>query len=262
MEFYGATESNFALINMVGKVGAVGYNPILFGFLMKSYIIKVDLTTGDVVRDSNGHCIQVPLGENGEMISRIIKNDVIGFDGYKNKEANTKKILHNVFKKGDQYYRSGDLARMDEEGFIYFCDRAGDTFRWKGENVSTTEVENTIANIVNQKEVVVFGVEIPGADGRIGMACIVGTPDSINISQLAKQLYPLLPAYAIPGFIRLVENTQITGTFKFQKTDYRKEGYDIGAISDELFVLDSAQKMYVPLTEDLYKEVLNGKVKF
>ena len=96
---------------MVGKVGAVGYKPILFGFLIKSYIIKIDLTTGDVVRDSNRCCIQVPLGENGETISRISKNKVIGaFDGHKNKEANTKKILHNVFKKGDQYYRSNRIS--------------------------------------------------------------------------------------------------------------------------------------------------------
>ena len=263
MEFYGASESGCALMNLFGKVGAMGYIPVNFSFLLKVYIIKVDPTTGDVVRDSNGYCIEVSTNEKGEMVA-VIDQNKFGrqFDGYKNKEATAKKQLHNVFKKGDLYYRTGDIVKMDEEGFIYFCDRTGDTFRWKGENVSTTEVENVIANIVHQRDVVVFGVVIPGAEGRIGMACIVGTPDSINISQLAKQLYPLLPAYAIPGFIRLVESTKITGTFRFRKNDYRKEGYNIKIVFDKLFVLDQVQKMYVPLQEDLYKEVVDGKFRF
>ena len=263
VEFYGSTEGTFAHVNLVGKVGAIGYYSFWVKPLTKIYFIRIDPTSGEIVRDKNGHCIEVSPGEKGEMVRAMSKRDPANrFDGYKDSEATAKKILKDVFKKGDSYFRTGDVARVDEDGYIYFCDRAGDTYRWKGENVSTTEVENTISSFIGQTDVVVYGVEVPKTDGRVGMAAIVGTPESIGIGGLAGKLKEALPPYAIPAFIRLVNNTRLTGTFKFQKVDYRREGFDIVSIIDKLFVLHPKEKTYVPLTKELYESIMSGTIRF
>ena len=263
VEFYGSTEGTFAHVNLVGKVGAIGYYSFWVKPLTKIYFIRIDPTSGEIVRNKNGHCIEVSPGEKGEMVRAMSKRDPANrFDGYKDSEATAKKILKDVFKKGDSYFRTGDVARVDEDGYIYFCDRAGDTYRWKGENVSTTEVENTISSFIGQTDVVVYGVEVPKTDGRIGMAAIVGTPESIGIGGLAGKLKEALPPYAIPAFIRLVNNTRLTGTFKFQKVDYRKEGFDIISIIDKLFVLHPKEKTFVPLTKELYESIMSGTIRF
>lgn len=263
-EFYGSTEGNTAFFNYIGKVGAVGFKPVLLGFLSPIYIVEVDPTTGEILRDKNGHCIEVPCGKNGALIGKILWKDFARrFDGYTNKDATKKKILKNVFKKGDEYYDTGDILRMDEEGFHYFADRAGDTFRWKGENVSTTEVENVFSSLLtDQRDVVVFGVEIPKTDGRAGMAVVLGTPEQVNVSELAQLLLSHLPAYAVPIFLRFVNEVDLTGTFKFQKIRYRKEGYNLLAISDAMYVLDISKRIYVPLTKKCYQEVCDGTMRF
>ena len=199
--------------------------------------------------------MEVLPGENGEIIRAINQKDPANrFDGYRDKVyvATSKKLLTDVFKKGDNYFRTGDVAIYDEDRYIYFCDRAGDTFRWKGENVSTTEVENTISSLIGQQDVVVYGVEISKMDGRAGMAAIVGTTESIGIAGLAGKLKKALPSNAVPVFLCLIDSSHLTSTFKFQKVDYRKEGFDMESVSDQLFVLDPAQKTYVPLTKELH----------
>ena len=207
-------------------------------------------------------CRVVCQGEKGEMIRAInTKDPGARFLGYKDKTATSKKILKDVFKKGDSFFRTGDIARVDEDGYIYFCDRAGDTFRWKGENVSTTEVENTISSLIGHADTIVYGVEIPQMDGRAGMAAVVGTGESIGITQLATQLKSVLPSYAVPIFIRLVDSSRLTGTFKFQKVEYRKEGFDTDSIKDELYFLDPDQKTYVPHTKNMQEKIANGGVK-
>ena len=260
VEFYGATEGTVAFVNMVNEVGAVGYLSSWMQGLLKIYFIKVDSTTGEVVRNANGFCTKVGAGEKGEIVRLIDKKNA--FIGYKDKTATSKKILKDVFKKGDSYFSSGDIAWYDEDGYIYFCDRAGDTFRWKGENVSTTEVENTISSLIGHTDTIVYGVEIPQMDGRAGMAAVVGTGESIGIAQLAAQLKSVLPSYAVPIFIRLVDSSRLTGTFKFQKVEYRKEGFDTDSITDELYFLDPDKKTYVPLTKDIHENIANGAVRF
>ena len=261
IEFYGSTEGTFAHVNLNGKVGAIGYYSFWVRPLFKIYFIKIDPTTGEIVRDENGFCSEVLPGEKGEMIRAINQKDPANrFDGYKDSAATSKKILRDAFKIGDSYFRTGDVAKIDEEGYIYFCDRTGDTFRWKGENVSTTEVENTISSLIGQKDVVIYGVEIPKTEGRAGMAAIVGTTESVNVTVLAKQLKGSLPSYAIPLFVRLIDSSRITGTFKFQKVEYREEGFDIEKV-DEVFVLDPTLKIYVPLTKGMHEKIVNGGVR-
>ena len=262
MEFYGSTEGTFAFLNLNHTPGAIGYYSFWVKPLLKIYFIKIDPTTGEIIRNERGFCKEVLPGEKGEMVRAIDQKDPANrFDGYKDKAATSKKILTDVFKKGDSYFRTGDVARIDEDGYIYFCDRAGDTFRWKGENVSTTEVENTISSLIGQQDVVVYGVEIPKMDGRAGMAAIVGTTESIGIAELADKLKKALPSYAVPVFLRLIDSSRLTGTFKFQKVDYRKEGFDMEVVSDQLFVLDPAQKTYVPLTKQLHENIVSGGVR-
>ena len=179
------------------------------------------------------------------------------FFGYKDSSASKKKVITDVFQKGDQYFLSGDILRMDEEGFLYFCDRSGDTFRWKGENVSTTEVENVMARFLQLKLVAVYGVEVARSGGRAGMAAIEGTADSVDLSDLAKQLLEALPKYAVPIFLRFVPAAELTGTFKLKKLKLRSEGFCM-SVPDPLYFLDSSSKDYIPLTKDLYDEINSG----
>ena len=258
-EFYGATEGNASIVNNVGKVGSCGYKSVLFPFAHPVYIVKVDPETEEIVRDANGFCIEAAVGEKGEMVSKIKNTILRRFDGYENKEATSKKILHNVFSPGDRYFRSGDMLLMDEDGFFYFADRTGDTFRWKGENVSTAEVEGQIAKVYESDiHVAVFGVDVPGSEGKAGMAVIEGSVQIVMISQLAQKFFSILPSYSVPVFIRVVDKIEMTGTHKYKKTTYRKEGFAIDIISDPLYILDFPKREYVPLTEDIYQQVLDA----
>ncbi len=260
-EFYGSTEGTQGTGNTVGKVGSCGFLSIAFSFLNPLHLIKVDPKTREYVRDSKGFCVPAGVDELGELVG-VIKRKVVQFDGYMDKEASEKKVLHNVFRQGDAYFRSGDILSMDEEGFLYFCDRTGDTFRWKGENVSTTEVEAIIANLLDLRDVVVYGVEIPGTEGKAGMAVINGNAETVNLSNLAQQLHLSLPPYAVPVFVRFVDQVDLTGTFKLQKVRFQEEGYNLGMTSDPLFLLDPTQKVYVPLTSPVYQQLVESSIRF
>ena len=149
--------------------------------------------------------------------------------------------------------------RIDEEGLVYFCDRSGDTFRWKGENVSTAEVETRIATVLKLTDVVVYGVEVPGNEGRAGMAAIVGTRDTVDLSTLPHQLSLSLPPYAVPIFVRLIESAELTGTFKLRKVKLRNGGFDRTEVTDPLYILRGSS--YVPLTEELHEQLLQGTIR-
>jgi fatty-acyl-CoA synthase len=170
------------------------------------------------------------------------------FDGYTDREATEKKILRNAFRPGDAWMRSGDLFRRDAEGYYYFVDRVGDTFRWKSENVSTTEVANALGGAPGVETVTVYGVGIPGTEGRAGMVTVVmqegASFDPAGFHRLARER---LPSYAVPVFVRISANTDITATFKLRKVDLQKLGY-APAAGDELYVSDTAAQCYVPLT--------------
>jgi len=259
LEYYASTEGNCNFINTSNKIGAVGAFSRIFPFLNPSCLVKIDQETGECIRDSQGFCQEAGINEPGEVMGRIYeKIPSSHFGGYTDASASRRKVLKDVFKKGDQYFRSGDILRMDAEGYLYFRDRIGDTFRWKGENVATTEVENVMAHILKMKNVVVYGVEIPGNEGRAGMAAIEGTTDTFNISDLAMQLYAAIPSYAVPIFIRLISATEVTGTFKFQKVKLRNEGFNI-TLPDPLYVLDASSRTYVPLTKEIYQQIVEEK---
>ena len=264
-EAYGTSEGNCFLVDIEGKPGTIGFMPKALSFLSPRCLIKADPITGEVVRNSKGYCIRVSVGEPGLLVNKIQNNNLFSrFDGFVNNPAETnKKILRNVFKDGDNYYNTGDMMVMDDEGYLYFSDRAGDTFRWKGENVSTTETENMISSVLDLAIVIVFGVDIPNTDDRAGMAVIQKSKEEVDMSQLANDFSSLLPSYAVPLFLRFVESVDLTGTFKFQKTRYRKEGYNPGATGgDPVYVRDKGSMSYVPLDEEKYQEIINGIIKF
>lgn len=261
LEFYGSTEGNCNMVNFLGRQGSCGFTSVLFPSAYPVKLIKVDPVTGEHVKDSNGFYIQAGVDEPGELIGKISDNPLRQFHGYENPEATKKKILTDVFRPGDRYFRSGDVLKMDEEGYVYFSDRTGDTFRWKGENVSTTEVEGIMAQLLNLSDVVVYGVEIAGTDGRAGMAAIVGTEESTHISELALDLTKSLPVYAVPIFIRLIQQVDMTGTFKLQKNRLRSEGFNLEKISDPLYLLHPKKRAYVPLDAALYRQVIDRELR-
>ncbi|XP_069460111.1 long-chain fatty acid transport protein 1 [Ambystoma mexicanum] len=259
-EFYGATECNCSIANLDGKVGACGFNSRILPNIYPIRLVKVNEDTMELIRDSNGLCVRCQPGEPGLLVGRINQQDPLRrFDGYVNQTATNKKIAFNVFHKGDSAYLSGDVLVMDELGYMYFKDRSGDTFRWRGENVSTTEVEGTLSHILNQTDVAVYGVEVPGVEGKAGMAAIADPQAKLNTSALYQELQKVLPPYARPIFLRLLPEVDTTGTFKIQKTRLQREGFSPLMTSDRLFFLDMKLGRYVPLDENLFSNIQTGK---
>ena len=262
VEFYGSTEGVGSVANFGGKVGAVGHLLPSLPLPQKIYLVKLDPETGDYVRNSQGFLVKADIDEPGELIGEVNnRNLVTRFDGYEDRVATEKKLLHDVFVSGDTYYSSGDTLRMDEEGYLYFCDRMGDTFRWKGENVSTTEVEGLLQSLLDLNDVTVYGVQIPGMEGRAGMAAIVGDEATLDLPSLYPRLMEVLPKYAIPIFIRLVNTIALTGTFKLKKVQLQNEGYDMDRISDPMFFLHPTTKQYVQLTPEMVQQLANKDLK-
>ena len=262
-EFYGATEGNTSLGNTTGKVGAVGFLSVLVPAVYPVKIIRIDPDTNEPVRNSSGLCELVDYNEPGELIGKITERDLTRqFTGYKGLPNQTqKKVLTDVLKRGDKFFRSGDFVKMDEQGYVYFTDRTGDTFRWRGENVSTTEIENTTSKIIRNLQVACYGVEIPGAEGRAGMIAIVHQ-DDINLADLCRDLQEQLPTYAVPLFVRVVEKLEYTATEKIMKRKLREEAFDSKHSVDPLYFMDPVTKTYIPLTEDVYKKIIDQEYKF
>ncbi|XP_010121230.1 PREDICTED: long-chain fatty acid transport protein 1 [Chlamydotis macqueenii] len=259
-EFYGATECNCSIANLDGKVGACGFNSRILPNVYPIRLVKVNEDTMELIRDARGLCIPCCPGEPGLLVGQINQQDPLRrFDGYVSESATTKKIAHNVLRKGDQAYLSGDVLVMDDLGYMYFKDRSGDTFRWRGENVSTTEVEGTLSHILNQTDVAVYGVGVPGVEGKAGMAAIADPKAKVNPNVLYQELQKVLPPYARPVFLRLLPQVDTTGTFKIQKTRLQREGFDPHQTSDRLYFLDLKLGKYVPLDECLYERICSGK---
>lgn len=183
------------------------------------------------------------------------------FDGYLNQRETSKKIENDVFRKGDSVFLSGDLLVKDECGNMFFQDRTGDTFRWRGENVSTTEVESVVSKVVGLKDVVVYGVEIPGTEGKAGMAAIVDPDNVVDLNAMAVDLKRLLPSYARPLFLRILHNVDLTGTYKLQKVKLRKEGFDVSQVDDQLYYQDSKLGQYVPIDERICEQIRSGEIR-
>ncbi|CAJ0968260.1 unnamed protein product, partial [Ranitomeya imitator] len=261
-EFYGATECNCSLGNFDNNVGSCGFNSRILPFVYPIRLMKVNEETMELIRTPEGLCIPCQPGEPGQLVGRIIQSDPLRrFDGYVNQSATNKKIANNVFKLGDTAYLSGDVLVMDELGYMYFRDRTGDTFRWKGENVSTTEVEGILSRLLQQADVVVYGVEVPGMEGRAGMAAVADPNHKSDLVKFIKDLKKSLPGYSHPVFLRLLPKVNKTGTYKFQKTDMRKEGFNPSVVKDALYVLDSQQGKYIRLDAETYQKIQSGKLK-
>ena len=258
LEFYGATEGNVSLMNYDGKSGAIGRIPKYIEKILNVHIIKFDIEKEEPIRDENGFCIPCDVNEVGEAIGKIAIEG--SFEGYVDKEATKKKILSDVFEKGDQYFRSGDLLSKDDLGYVYFADRIGDTFRWKGENVATSEVAEAFVGFDGILEANVYGVSIPGSDGKAGMAAL-STNKDIDLVKLYQKLSSSLPAYAQPLIIRIKNEIEVTGTFKHRKVELVKEGYDPKNIAEPLYFCDHQSRKYIPLDNDLFGSIDNQEIK-
>jgi fatty-acyl-CoA synthase len=263
LEFYAATEGNVTLFNLEGKPGAVGRIPWFLSSRFQTRIMRFDVERQAPMRDSLGRCEEAAPGEVGEAVGRIFldpSKPAGRFEGYSNAVDNDSKILRDVFAEGDSWFRSGDLMRRDAEGYFYFVDRIGDTYRWKGENVSTTEVSEVIGAFAGIHEANIYGVEVPGHEGRAGMAAIVCDQD-LNLADLRSFLAGHLPDYARPLFLRVRGEIDVTATFKQRKISLVKDGFDPANISDALFFDDPRTGAYVRLDDKLYKQIVSGEVR-
>jgi len=263
LEFYGATEGNIALMNFDGTQGAVGRIPSWAKKRFNVELIRFDVETQMPMRGPDGLCIRCDLNEAGEAIGKITddpRQPTGRFDGYAKKEETEKKILRDVFEKGDAWFRSGDLLKQDKHGYFYFVDRIGDTFRWKGENVSTAEVSEAVSIFPGVKEANVYGVKVPGADGRAGMVAVVADK-SFSVDDFRSHLERELPDYARPLFLRLQPEMEVTGTFKQRKVELVAEGFDPGKVADPIYFNSGIEKRFVRLDQPRYEEILSGNIR-
>jgi fatty-acyl-CoA synthase len=262
IEFYGASEGNVSLTNVDSRFGSIGRIPPYAKNALPTKIVKFDVVNEKVVRNEDGFCIECGDDEAGEVIGLIPNEDKFSgkFEGYTDKEATEKKILKDVFEKGDQWFSSGDLLKRDKDGYYFFVDRIGDTFRWKSENVATSEVSEAISTFAGVKEANVYGVLVPGEDGRAGMASIVPS-EEFSINGLYEHLSQHLPKYSIPVFIRISKEIEVTGTFKYKKTDLVKDGFDPSVVKDQMYYASTSENDYIDLDANVFKKISDHELK-
>ena len=261
-EFYGSSEGNIGFVNMLNKDCTVGTTTLPLA------LIKYDVDADEILRDKNGHCIKVAKGEPGLLLGKITK--LTKFEGYSNKEETEKKILRDAFKKGDAWFNTGDLMKTVDVGFALglphyqFVDRVGDTFRWKSENVSTNEVGEIINGHPQVAFCNVYGVDVPRADGKAGMASMVLSEgvDELDVKSFSAYVNEHLPSYARPVFLRIQEDIDTTGTFKMVKGDLRKEGYDMDQVSDPIYVLKPRSSTYERLDAAYFNTLRAGEAGY
>ncbi|TJY56673.1 long-chain-acyl-CoA synthetase [Sinimarinibacterium sp. CAU 1509] len=254
-EFYGASESNLAFSNGFDVDRTAGYCPMAFA------IVEFDAEEEKPRRGAKGFMRKVARGGVGLLMTEV--SDAAPFDGYTDAGASEAKLVRNVFKRGDCWFNTGDLVRDQGYRHIQFVDRVGDTFRWKGENVATTEVEAALNRFSGVEHAVVYGVQIPGTDGRAGMAALTldGEVTPQRMQALATHLETQLPAYAVPVFLRMREEHETTATFKFRKSDLKQQGFDPSVVSEPLYVLVDRARGYEPLTDSLLAGIRDGSVR-
>ena len=272
-ELYAATDGMGGSFNHNrGPFGAnaIGRRGLLWNWnnADKEVRVKIDVVTEDILRDKNGFAIPCKLGEPGEVLHKLDPAlPDASFQGYfRNKSAGDKRKIANVFKKGDLWFRSGDMQRQDADGCVYFVDRLGDTFRWKSENVSTNEVSDVVGKFPQIAETNVYGVSVPHSDGRAGCAAVV-LSNNVEIGQvdwkgLAAYLIGTLPRYAVPIFVRVVRDLEYTGTMKLQKGRYRADGVDPSKMNgDRMWWLPIGGTEYVPFTEKDWEGLKDRSVR-
>jgi fatty-acyl-CoA synthase len=252
LEYYASTEGNFSLYNCEGQPGAIGRIPAFLSSRLPVALLRFDLDAAEPLRNSQGLCEQCLPNDRGQRAGR--------FEGYADPEASARKVLRNVFKEGDAWYRTGDLMRRDERGFYYFVDRVGETYRWKGENVSTAEVLSALTASRGVVDAVVYGVTVPGTDGRAGTAALQVNGE-FDLAAFRAEVATRLPPYARPVFLRIVSTLEATATFKPRKQDLMQAGFDPGRVSDPLYVDDPRSQRYVPLDAALFAAILSGELR-
>jgi len=262
LEFYAATEGNFSLYNVEGRPGAIGRIPALLAHRFPAAIVRVDLDQGAPARGPDGLCLPCARGETGEAIGRIGTADAGGgrFEGYTDAAETEKKVLRDVLAKGDSWFRTGDLMRQDAQGFFYFVDRVGDTFRWKGENVATSEVNDAVLECEGVVEATTYGVAIPGSDGRAGMSTLV-VDKGFDWTAFRDHLAARLPAYALPVFVRLCDSLEATETFKQKKQLLARAGFDPAVVTDPLFWKNPLSDAYEPMDAASHARILAGAIR-
>jgi fatty-acyl-CoA synthase len=263
IEFYAATEGNVMLFNFEGREGAIGRLPRLFEWRFPVRIVRFDVEQETPVRDARGFCIRCGPDEVGEAIGQIVNDPAVPssrFEGYVDRADSERKILRDVFAPGDAWFRTGDLMRRDRRGYFYFVDRIGDTFRWKGENVSTAEVAETLARFPGIRHCTVYGVAVAGHDGRTGMAAIVAD-DGLDLAALRAHLHALLPDYARPRFLRIGRDMEVTMTFKPKKAELVAQGFDPQTTSDALYLDDPRAGAFARIDAALHDAIVNGAIR-
>jgi len=263
LEFYAATEGNVSLVNVEGRPGAIGRIPKFLAHRFPAALVHYDVDAEAPVRDARGCCVRCAPNEVGEAIGplRTDRSNVGGrFEGYTSEDASEQKILRDVFEPGDAWFRTGDLMRQDAQGYFYFVDRIGDTFRWKGENVATSEVAEAICGFPGITEATVYSVAMPGTDGRAGMATIV-TDAGLDLAAFRTHLAGRLPAYAHPVFLRVRDDLEVTATFKHTKHALVRDGYDPATIGDALYFNDRARQAFVRLDPALFDDIQCGRIR-
>ncbi|XP_030208909.1 long-chain fatty acid transport protein 6 isoform X2 [Gadus morhua] len=259
-EGYGLTEASVGFLNYTDEIGPIGRASYFNKLSMPFELLKYDPKTYGPIRDGSGRCIKAPKGEAGMLVAPLtVTSQFLGYAG--NKTQTESKVLRDVVRPGDVYFNTGDLLLCDHRDFLYFCDRIGDTFRWKGENVATTEVSEVLGSLDFLQEVNVYGVTVPGYEGRVGMAAIILKPDhKLDGAEIYKQLVGRLPSYAWPWFLRIQTCPEMTETFKQQKGKLVHEGFNPAVVKEPLYFMSLSQKDYISLSQSLYDDIISGKI--
>jgi fatty-acyl-CoA synthase len=260
LEYYASTEGNFSLYNCEGRIGSVGRIPSFLAHRLPIALVRFDVDSELPFRNVDGHCMRCSSGEIGEALGQINDSNEQSagrFEGYADGAATELKILRDVFERGDSWYRTGDLMRQDADGFYYFADRIGDTFRWKGENVSTTEVAATVLSCDGIIDAAVYGVRVPGNDGRAGMTAIK-VNEGFGLGTLQAHLKTALPDYARPVFIRIVSNIDLTGTLKLNKQLLERQAFDPNLSQDPLYYADRDLGTFLRISSAVFAELQSG----
>lgn len=260
-EIYGSSEGNVSFLNILNKESTIGTGSVVV------MLVKYDIENDEIVLDEDGKVIEVEPGEAGLMLGQI--DDRYKFDGYKNADATNDKILTDLRKPGDRWFNTGDLIRTIDVGFAMglphyqFVDRVGDTFRWRAENVSTNEV-GEILNACDQVEISnVYGVDIPGAEGKAGMAAITLTPgQQFNAAEFTEFVDRELPAFARPVFVRIEQEQDTTGTFKLFKGKLKQQAYHLDQVDEPIYVRQPKSPQYELLDQAFYQQLINGSAGY
>jgi fatty-acyl-CoA synthase len=263
LEYYAATEGSFSLYNCEGRRGAVGRIPAFLAQRAQVELLRLDRGSGEPLRNAAGRCERCSTDESGEAVGRLSTDHGVAggrFEGYTDAEASARKLLRDVFEPGDLWYRTGDLMRQDHDGYFYFVDRVGDTYRWKGENVSTQEVSAVVCSCAGVLDGAAFGVVVPHNEGRAGMAALV-VDTRFDLEAFRAHLNARLPDYARPLFVRIVPALELTGTFRHRAGDLAIQAFDPQCSRDPLYFDDRGNGRYVPLDPALYASILAGTAR-